>query len=252
MKVRTMWSRSVGVLVVLALTAAVAVATEGPSFELAVRLDKTFGSTPGTLTFRADSVEFEAAGAGRIRSWRYEDLRQVQVRSARRIDLLTYEDQGWLKLGADRRYQFSLAAGEVPPELVAFLLRRVERPLLLAVIPPPCCTTGLKVAVKHERQGKGSEGVLLVHHGALIYDTQREGEARYWRFTDLDSVLLLDRDRLQVTARENARLRPFVFQLKSELPEGFYDALWAEVNGRSWWTGRPAGAITTGGGSELR
>jgi len=241
-----------GVLAGLGLTAAAVVAAEGPPFELAVRLDRTFGSTPGTLTFGADRVEFTAAGGGAPRSWRYEDLRQIQIRTARRIDLLTYEDQGWFKLGADRRYEFALAAGEVPPELVAFLLRRIEQPLLVAVIPPACCDPGLQVAVKHERQGQGSQGVLAIRDGALIYDTPKEGEARYWRFTDLESVLPLDRYRLQVTARENGGLRPFVFQLKRELPGGFYEALWAEVNGRSWSAGRPEQTLSPGGGSGAR
>lgn len=241
-----------GVLASLGLTAAAVVAAEGPPFELAVRLDRTFGSTPGTLTFGADRVEFKAARAGAPRTWRYEDLREIQVRTARRIDLLTYEDQGRLKLGADRRYEFRLATGEVPPDLVAFLLEKVERPLVVAVIPPLCCSPTLQVTVKHERQGQGSEGVLALGHGALIYDTRKEGEARYWRFTDLESVLPLDRYRLQVTARENGGLRLFVFQLKRELPEGFYDALWAEVNNRSWWSGRPARTTSSGGGTEAR
>lgn len=226
--------RGAAVLAALAVTAAAALAADGPPFELAVRLDRTFGSTPGTLTFGADRVEFEATGGNQVRSWRYEDLQQIQVRTARRIDLLTWEDQGRLKLGADRTYAFHLSAGEVPSELVAFLLRRVERPLLIAVMPPACCHPGLQVAVKHERQGQGSEGVLAIEPGALIYRTPREGDSRYWRLADLESVLRLDRYRLQVMAREGGRLRPFVFQLKRELPEGFYEALWAEVNGRAW------------------
>lgn len=234
MRLRKVWRRGAGVLAALGVTAAAALAAEGPPFELAVRLDRTFGSTSGTLTFGADRVEFKTAAANQARSWRYEDLQQIQVRTTRRIDLLTYEDQGRLKLGADRRYAFHLSAGEVPPELVAFLLRRVDRPLLLAVIPPACCSPGLQVAVKHERQGQGSQGVLAIQDGALVYQTPREGDSRYWRLGDLESVLRLDRYRLQVTAREGRRLRPFVFQLKRELPEGFYEALWAEVNGRSW------------------
>lgn len=220
------------ILLVLGVAAA-AVAAEGPPFALAVKRDKVFGASGGTLTFSADTVEFRTAKASESRSWRYEDLQQIQVRSPRRIDILTFEDQGKLKFGTDRTYELTLSEGEVPHELVSFLLQRVDRPLVIAVIPPACCESSLKVDVKHERQGKGSEGELAIHHGALVYDTPREGEARFWRFADLDSVLPLDRYRLQVTAREGGGLRPFVFQLKSEVPEGFYDALWAEVNGRT-------------------
>jgi hypothetical protein len=46
------------------------------------------------------------------------------------------------------------------------------------------------------------------------------------------SVLKLDRFRLQVTVYEGGSgdTRSLVFELKSDLPEGFFDALWARVN----------------------
>lgn len=227
-------SRAAAVVAGTVLTAAVAIAGDGPQFELAVKRDKTLGATSGTLVFESDRVAFTSSDGREQRSWRYEDLRQIQVRTSRRVHLLTYEDQGGLRFGADRVYEFALRAGEVPSGLLTFLLHRVERPLLLAVLPESCCEPVFEVAVKHERQGKGSEGMLVMHQGALVYDTPREGHARFWRFGDIESVLRLDRHRLQVTALEGGALRPFVFQLKAELPEDFYGTLWAEVNGRTW------------------
>lgn len=227
-------SRGAATVVGIVLTAGVAMAGDAPPFELAAKRDRMFGATSGTLTFETDHVAFTSSDGREQRSWRYEDLQQIQVRAPRRIHLLTYEDQGRLRFGADRAYEFALQAGDVPSELLTFLLHRIERPLLLAVLPQACCEPLFEVAVKHERQGKGSEGVLAIHHGALVYDTPSEGRARFWRFGDLESVLRLDRHRLQVTAPEGGALRPFVFQLKAELPGGFYDTLWGEINGRTW------------------
>ncbi len=90
-----------------------------------------------------------------------------------------------------------------------------------------------RVPVKHERQGRGSEGTLVLYTNGLVYLTDRQDDARYWRFSDLFSVLRIDRERFEVRAYEGGggKIRPFVFELKTDLPDGFYDVLWQRVNG---------------------
>ena len=82
-----------------------------------------------------------------------------------------------------------------------------------------------------------------MYDDALVYMTERDTEARYWRFKDLFAVLPIDRHRFQVLAYEGGGgdLRPFTFQLKSELPDTFARALWARVN-------PPAPGVTTPSG----
>ena len=79
----------------------------------------------------------------------------------------------------------------------------------------------------------GSEGTLAVYRSGVAYATDRGGASRYWPLSDLYSVLRLDRFRLEVVAYEggSGETRPYVFELKTEMPEGAFRALWEGVNG---------------------
>ncbi len=227
---RTLPSLLVG-LVMMGPVAAASAA--GPPFELAVKKDHLFGSSKGTLVFDAESVEYRTADKDDARRWKYPDVKQVQILAPTRIAVFTYEDQGRLKLGADRTFRFEVVEGAVPPELVAFLFDRSPQPVVTAVMPPASSTPPLyRVPVKYERGGRGSDGTLLLHEEGLVYLTEAEGHARYWRLADVFAILQLDRYRLEVLAYEggSGETRRFTFQVKTELPEGFYEALWARVN----------------------
>ena len=71
-----------------------------------------------------------------------------------------------------------------------------------------------------------------MYNDALVYGTEMSTETRYWRYRDIFAVLALDRERLQILVHEGGagELRPFTFQLKSDAPEGFAQALWTRVN----------------------
>lgn len=217
---------------VMALASASSAGAAGPPFELSVRKDQLIGSSRGTLRFTEDGVQYDTSEKKDARTWVYRDIKQLQVLSPTQIAVLTYEDQGRLKLGADRRFAFDVVTGSVSPELVAFLLSRIEHPLVTAVMPPGGSPVLFRLPVKHQRSGRGSEGALVMYEDHLAYLTERETEARFWRFSDIFAVLPLDRFRLQVQAYEggSGNTRTFVFELKSALPSAFYDALWARVN----------------------
>ena len=204
----------------------------GAPFELTVTKDQLIGSSRGTLRFTEDGVQYDTTATKDARPWIYGDIKQLQVLSPTRIAVLTYEDQGRLKLGADRTFTFDVVTGAVSPELVGFLLSRVERPLVTAVMPPGAGLVLFRLPVKDGRSGRGSEGSLVMDEHHLAYLTERETDARYWRFSDIFAVLPLDPFRLQVQAYEggSGSTRTFVFELKSALPSEFYDALWARVN----------------------
>jgi len=219
-------------LPVIILGAASHAAAAGPPFELAVKRDRLVGGSRGTLVFAMDRVEYRTTDKDDARRWEYDAVKQLQILSPTRIVVRTYEDRGALKLGADRTFDFTVIDGTVSPDLVRFLLNRVSRPVVTAVMPPLRGERLSGVLVKHLRQGRGSEGVLVLYDAQLVYLTEAEEDSRYWRFTDIYSVLRLDRYRLQITVYEGGGggMRTFVFELKSDLPDGFYDALWARVN----------------------
>jgi len=227
-----MWSRVFALSAAFVVGAGLPVRAAAPPFEFAVKKDHLFGASRGTLVFDVEKVEYRTTDRRDARQWSYLQIKQVQVRSPRRIHVLTYEDQGWLKLGADRTFEFELTQGTVSPDFVAFLLERMDRPVVTAVMPPLAEHPQFRIPVKHQRRGRGSEGMLLLYPDRLVYLTEREGEARHWRFADLFSVLRLDRDRLEVRAYEggSGATRPFVFELKVALPSSAYDTLWRHVN----------------------
>ena len=216
----------------LALTASWAAALDGPPYVLGVKRSHVIGSSAGTLRFTADGVEYDTPATGEARRWAYPDIKQLQIQTPTRVVVLTYEDQGRLRLGADRRFDFDVRGSTVSPDLVAFILSHTDRSIMTAVLPPLPDAPLFRVPVKHERHGRGSDGALLMYDDALVYTTEHREEKRYWRFKDLFAVLPLDRERLEILAYEGGagELRPFTFQLKADLPEPFVRALWDRVN----------------------
>ncbi len=229
------WTSLVLALVLLGGAWPAPTLAQQPPFELAVRQGHVFGSTRGALVIGPSGIEFRTTNPKEAHRWEYRALRQVRILSRTRIALDTYEDQGRLRLGADRSFAFDLTAGAIPADLVGFLLGRLERPTVTAVMPPLPPAALFDVPVKHDRAGRGSEGTLSLYDGGIAYLTERSGEARFWRFRDVYAVLSLDRYRLQVLAYEggSGKTRPFTFELKTDLPAGMYDALWQRVNSPS-------------------
>lgn len=210
----------------------------GPPFELTVKKDHFFGSSKGTLVFDVEGVEYRTSDKDDARKWTYPDVKQVQILAPTRIAVLTYEDQGRLRLGADRTFAFEVTQGAVSSDLVAFLLDRIERPIVTALMPPGAGRAPLfHVPVKHQRGGRRSEGTLELYDDRLVYLTESEAQARYWRIGDIFAVLQLDRYRLQILAYEGGggQIRTFTFELKADLAEGFFAALWAMVNPPRPW-----------------
>jgi hypothetical protein len=233
----------------LLLGAAWSVQAAGPPFELAVKQDELFGGRRGTLVFTNEAIEYRTGDTDEGRQWSYVDLKQVRVVSPTDIALATYQDQGLLRLGADRTYHFDVIEGAIGSDLVEFLLTRVDRPIVTAVLPPLPVEPRFRLPVKYQRFGKGSEGALLLYDQGLAYVTERERDARYWRLRDLYAVLSLDRYRLEIRAYEGGggETRPFTFQLKTELPAEMHEALWQAANPASL-TGPNAPALAAASG----
>ena len=220
------------VVAAVAVPSPVLATADRPPFEFAVRQDRLLGGTSGTLVVSQDGIEFRTADRKRARRWDYEALKQVRILSPTRVALATYEEQGRLRFGADRTYVFDVP-GSISPEVVSFLLERLERPVVTAVIPPLPEAALFRVSVKNQA-GPGSGGTLALYDTGIVYITERKGQARFWRFRDVYGVLALDGYQLQVLAYEggSGETRAFTFELKTGLPPGMYDALWQRINAR--------------------
>lgn len=216
---------------VLALLVGSTARAAGP-LEFPVTTGHLRHGSSGTLVFDDKGVEYKTAKKGASRRWTYEQIKQVQVRTPKRVVIRTYEDKGFFKWWTDRDVQFDVLKGEITPELSAFLLTATPRPVLMAVLPPATGRLRYQVPVKHLHARTGETGDLLLYDNALVYRTARPGESRYWRFEDLASAFATDRFRLSVLTYEGGGgdTKSFEFQLRSDLPSGFFDALWSSMN----------------------
>ena len=196
-----------------------------------VREDATFGGHAGTLRVGEDGVAFDAADANRSRHWTFAELRQLRIESSRRIVVETYQSRGWSRLGHSRTYEYRTTT-PVAAEWVADAISRTARTVVTSVVPPRAAPARFTADVHHE--GTDTAGRLALYSDGLAFETPRDGFERFWRLADLDAVLLQDRYRLLVTVYEGSRehVRPFLFTLKHDLPTGFYEQLWQQVNRR--------------------
>lgn len=228
---RAVWRACVVGAVWLTATAAVA-----QPFELTVRKDKLFGAGEGVLVFTARGVDYQTTDAEDARQWVYDDLKQIQILSPTRLVMETYEDQGWMRFGADRTFRFEVVGDPVSEELVAFLLGRVPHPLVVAVVPTLDSVPRFRVPVKLRQRIRGSDGTLELWDDHLAYRSDRDDHTRVWRFADLHVVFQPDRHRLTVQAYEGGgdQTRAFEFDLKTPLQQGALEAIWEEMHGPSW------------------
>lgn len=210
--------------------------TESPALAqpapIEVRDEAFIGAHQGVLRAGDDGIAFVANDAKHGRQWTFDEIRQLRLDKPGRIILETYQSRGWRGLGHSQTHEY-WAASPVTPEWVAFVLSRTTRSVVTSVIPPRSVPAQFVIDVNHE--GTDTRGKLAVYSDGLAFETSRVGFARFWRFTDLDTVLLQDRYRLFVAAYEGSRenVRPFLFTLIRDLPPGFYDQLWRQINMRS-------------------
>ena len=218
----------------MAVICLVATSVVAQPFAVTVRKDRLFGSGEGTLIFATDSVTYETTDVEDAREWGYDDLQQIQVVSPTRVVVVTYEDQSWIKFGADRTFDFEVTGEPVSDELVAFLLERVPLPLVVALMPPLDAAPLFAVPVRL-RQG-GSHGTLELLSDQLMYRTGDDDHARVWRLADLHFVFQPDRHRLTVQTYEGGgdRTRAYEFDVKYPLPHGALEAIWEGMHGPSW------------------
>jgi len=177
-----------------------------------------------------DGIVFQAADAKKARQWPYRELKQVRVVSPRKIALDTFEDGSRWRFGADRTVEFTVTEGTIDGQLVAHLLGHVQRPVSSAVMPAGLQEPSVRVAAKHLRSTRGTHGALVLYPSGLAYETASEGDSRYWRSGDVESILRTSPRRLLVDVYESGRVRPFAFELKEPLPDAAFDALWQQVN----------------------
>ncbi len=201
-------------------------------FEYAVTHRHTFQDCSGILKIAAGGVEYRTDRAKDSRSWKFNEIRALEVKSPTKISIVTYEDQRLLA-GKDKVFEFTLLDPKASPELSAFLLKHVKRPMTLAVLPEDSEKPAFEIPVKHLHTIVGAMGLLRIYEDRIVFQSSKVGDSRYWRLNDIQRFSQPDRFRLQIVSylpQAGGPTETYNFQLMEDLPEGLYDYLWIRLH----------------------
>jgi len=192
----------------------------------------------GTLLIEETGISYQETGNKRPEQlhhgrWSYDQIQQLFL-SPNKLTVVTYEDRALL-LGADRRYEFLLAESRSFQEAYERLKNRLDRRLVAALADPAPGEWWWELPVKLLGTLRGTQGVLRAGPERVVFQADRPGRSRTWRYEDLDNASLSDPYELTLTTYERARLdyggrKSFRFQLKRPLEQQRFDALWKRLN----------------------
>ncbi len=218
-----------------------AAAVQAQNFEYAVKHHHALKDCRGTLKIAPGGVEYKTAHAKDSRTWRFDEIRTLEIKSQTKISVVTYEDQKrWF--GKDKIFEFTLLDKEATPELSAFLLSHVKRPMELAVVPEEGTKPAFEMAVKHVHTVVGAMGMLQIYPDRIVFRSSKTGDSRYWRLSDIQRVSQPDRFRFQIIGyvpKAGGPTEAYNFQLLEDLPEGVLDYLWVRLHPSSYYPDAP-------------
>ena len=210
---------------------------QAQDFSYAVKHHHTLKDCRGVLNITADGVEFKAARVKDSRKWTFDDIQTLEVKSPTEISIVTYESQErWV--GKDKVFTFILLDKKATPELSAFLLSHVKKPLETALIPEDSEKPVYEVPVKHLRTISGTRGMLRVYPHSVVYQSQTGEDSRVWRIEDIERFSQSERFRIEIVSyvpKAGGPTETYNFQLMEDLPHGVYDYLWVRLHPSSYY-----------------
>lgn len=190
-----------------------------------VRHKHLHGGTEGVLRIDENSISFEEKGrhAKDSRVWKFADIQQLRL-GPDDLRIVTYEDNR-LELGRDRVYLFDKLPASVAADWYPVFRDRLDA-RFVAALADDSMKPEWELPVKLTHGRGGSQGVLRVGTGGIVYRSEAHDESRSWRPSDLESVSSSGEFDLTITTHE----ADFRFQLKQPLDEKKYQELWLRVN----------------------
>jgi hypothetical protein len=184
------------------------------------------------VSYRETKVNGETPPNPHTFQWNYEDIQQLQM-APQTLTVTTYKDNKW-KLGADRSYRFDLMDGKTFVSAYRFLKGRLDQ-RFVAEIPDTLSTALWSVPVKRLLRFGGVEGAIQVGSSEIVYSAPGKGEARTWRYEDIDNISSSGPFQLTIVTYERSKSdygsrKQFNFQLKRRLEENQYNDLWLRLN----------------------
>lgn len=234
MALRSEKTASIVVLTVFFLTPALEAQRE---FEFPARHDHLFRSCSGMLRVSEEGIEYREEPRKpkkdpHVWTWSWENIQQLHL-TPEKLQVLSYQDVR-LKLGADRAFNFK-ALEDVRFSAAYPLLKDRLDQRFVAALADETVAPVWRLPVKHLGRISGTEGVFIVGEDRIVYQTDRAGESRTWRYMDIENVSSSGPFQLTLTTFERATLhygnrKGFNFQLKQPLDEERYNNLWRRIH----------------------
>jgi hypothetical protein len=170
-----------------------------------------------------------------VSRWSFEAIESLDV-AAHSIVLTTYENRPHHEPG-NRRYRFDLQT-QLPPELAERIARWLGKPSRNAD-PDRAAGSFAAIPAKHPKRFGGSNGELRFGASGIDFITTSAGDARAWRWADIQTVANPDPYHFRVAGY----LETYEFELKQPMSPQLFDRLWAYVYGRGLNLPESAGEV---------
>jgi hypothetical protein len=177
----------------------------------------------GTLSVGAAGVAFAGPATPAAR-WSFQEIESLDI-SAHRLVLTTYENRHHHEPG-DRRYRFDLQS-ELSPQLAAEIARWLGKPSRNAD-PDRATESFAAIPAKHRKPFGGSNGELRFDAGGIEFITAVPGDARAWRWADIQTIANPDPYHFRVAGY----LETYEFELKQPMSPQLFDRLWGRLYGQ--------------------
>jgi hypothetical protein len=202
----------------------------GQEFKFKVEHDHLVKSCKGELIIGPQGVEYQTENKDHARKWNFTDIKMIKLESPREIEVISYESSR-KTLGQDRTFEFRVIEGEITKQVSDFLLARVEQPLATSFVATEE-KPRYELPVRHRHRFGECQGTLKVYADRVIYQSDKQDNSRYWRWTDIQSISRTGPYQFGVTTYEpefGGPSKTFNFDLKEQMDEKVYDYLWTRV-----------------------
>lgn len=222
--------------------------------------DHAIGEGRGELRITESGIEFKGEGKDEerhSRQWRDDDIKRLEI-SRNELRVVVYEAARIpiiprkvpfsgggkaVSFGSEHDYLFRLSSAEITPEVVRTLMARFKRPIATTVVPREDEEAGklvFEIPVFHRHRAGGESGTLRVYEDRVVFNAEKTGHSRYWRYPDIRDIGNLGRYQFEIATYEGqvgADGKSYVFDLKRPMTEAEYESLWKKVYEQGHRTG---------------
>jgi hypothetical protein len=205
----------------------------GKDYSFKVRHQHVKGNCAGDLIVNESGIQYQTANAKDGRHWTFDDIQEIQFINQRQLNVLTYEDSR-RRIGGDRTFKFEFQDSTIPADLAAFITAHFSKPVSNRLTPTNQAGR-FEILVKHLHRLGGCPGKLVFRDDGITFVSDKPGESRQWRYSDVQSIASSGPYELRLGTYEHGPAqygdtKEFRFQLKEKLDAAAYQFAWLRIN----------------------